>query len=48
MKMGIPISNIICLLDTSKMALKKRRNRMKHDKMNMDEDASLEDFIQNF
>lgn len=47
-KIGISNSNMLYLLDTSKVALKKRKNRLKHDKMGMDENDSLDEFIMGF
>ena len=47
-KIGISNSNMLYLLDTSKVALKKRKNRLKHDKMGMDENDSLDEFIMEF
>lgn len=47
-KIGISNSNMPYLLDTSKVALKKRKNRLKHDKMGMDENDSLDEFIMEF
>ena len=47
-KIGISNSNMLYLLDTSKVALKKRKNRLKHDKMGMDENNSLDEFIMEF
>lgn len=47
-KIGISNSNILYLLDTSKVALKKRKNRLKHDKIGMDENDSLDEFIMEF
>lgn len=47
-KIGISNSNMLYLLDTSKVALKKRKNRLKHDKMGMDENDSLDEFIMKF
>lgn len=47
-KIGISNSNMLYLLDTSKAALKKRKNRLKHDKMGMDENDSLDEFIMKF
>lgn len=47
-KIGISNSNMLYLLDTSKIALKKRKNRLKHDKMGMDENDSLDEFIMEF
>lgn len=47
-KIGISNSNMLYLLDTNKVALKKRKNRLKHDKMGMDENDSLDEFIMEF
>ena len=47
-KIGISNSNMLYLLDISKVALKKRKNRLKHDKMGMDENDSLDEFIMEF
>lgn len=47
-KIGTSNSNMLYLLDTSKVALKKRKNRLKHDKMGMDENDSLDEFIMEF
>lgn len=47
-KIGISNSNMLYLLNTSKVALKKRKNRLKHDKMGMDENDSLDEFIMEF
>lgn len=47
-KIGISNSNMLYLLDTNKVALKKRKNRLKHDKMGMDENDSLDEFIMKF
>lgn len=47
-KIGISNSNMLYLLDTNKVALKKRKNRLKHDKMGMDENDSLDEFIMGF
>ena len=47
-KIGISNSNMLYLLDTSKVALKKRKNRLKHDKMGMNENDSLDEFIIEF
>ena len=47
-KIGISNSNMLYLLDTNKVALKKRKNRLKHDKMGMDENGSLDEFIMEF
>ena len=47
-KIGISNSNMLYLLDTSKVALKKRKNRLKHDKMGKDENDSLDEFIMEF
>ena len=47
-KIGISNSNMLYLLETNKVALKKRKNRLKHDKMGMDENDSLDEFIMEF
>ena len=47
-KIGTSNSNMLYLLDTSKVALKKRKNRLKHDKMGMNENDSLDEFIIEF
>lgn len=47
-KVGISNSNMLYLLDTNKVALKKRKNRLKHDKMGMDENDLLDEFIMEF
>lgn len=47
-KIGISNSNMLYLLNTNKIALKKRKNRLKHDKMGMEENDSLDEFILKF
>ena len=49
LKMKVPNKNILSLLDTNELALKKRRYRIKHDKMELDEDiSSLDEFLSNY
>ena len=48
-RMGVSNENIVILLDTNDAALKKRKYRIKHDKMNVPPQyASLEDFLRVF
>lgn len=47
-KIGISNAEILYLLNTNKAALKKRKNRMKHEKMGMGENDSFDGFILNF
>ena len=48
-KMKVPYKNIMSLLDTNELALKKRRYRIKHDKMELGEDiASLDEFLSTY
>ena len=49
LKMKVPNKNILSLLDTNELALKKRRYRIKHDKMELEEDvSSLDEFLSNY
>ena len=49
LRMGVSNENIVILLDTNDVALKKRKYRIKHDKMDVPPQyASLEDFLRAF
>ena len=49
LKMKVPNKNILSLLDTNELALKKRRYRIKHDKMELGDDvSSLDEFLSNY
>ena len=49
LKMKVPTKNILSLLDTNEPALKKRRYRIKHDKMDLPDDfSSLDEFLLNY
>ena len=49
LKIKVPNKNILSLLDTNELALKKRRYRIKHDKMELEEDvSSLDEFLSNY
>lgn len=48
-KVRVPNKNIACLLNTNEVALKKRRYRIKHDRMELsDEIESLEQFLSQY
>lgn len=44
-RLGIPQTNILYLMNTNKTALKKRKTRMKREKMHLDESISFDDFL---
>ena len=49
LKMKVPNKSIFSLLDTNELALKKRRYRIKHDKMDLPDDVScLDDYLEQF
>lgn len=47
-KAKIPAQDILCLCNIDKQALKKRKTRMKHQKIGLASDTSLDEFILNY
>ena len=46
-RLGVPSYSILHLLDVSKETLKRRKTRMKHDKMHLPDGVSLDEYIKN-
>ena len=46
-RLGVPSYSILHLLDVSKETLKRRKTRMKHDKMHLPDEVSLDEYIKN-
>lgn len=47
-KVRIPPQDVLCLCNVDKQTLKKRKTRMKHQKMGIASDVSLDEFILNY
>lgn len=48
MKLGMSSADIVCLLNIQKLTFKKRKSRIKCDKLQLDEGISLDDYLASF